>query len=498
MQKSASISKLPSTFKRVNDVPLIMENDDSPQRSLSSSSSPPSSPSSSKDVSSFFKSTSGKNILKLKTPDPKPRVTPKSVSSMLNITKSIGSLGSASSQNSTSRMQSMINKEVSAADEARNVVANARKKASAKANMDPEKRRKALKHTSIDVNDDRSDDEETIAPENEEDRAFIDDSDNLEDSEEGEESSDEDLQELYGDHDDSSQEEENDVSLAINLAREDEENNLQDELIEKKDFDTSEEETFYQIAQMRKYLKPIDMTFVPGLSMGGYGACTIRNVVLVLLNSAMGDRSIYDRCFVPRVQAILTAMTEYNNKLPIAKGSTEGTVMAYRLWLHTREKLRKSMISIYHDTPEMLEFLEALTCPTLLDSFFIAKKDFPIEQCVFTGNITDMGFEIVSCIDQSRVGVLWFDSKDQETAQVALAMMRLWFLPFTLRSFIEQYVDTRWPKPGIMTKRDEKMHYLENIQPLVYNSILALIQSFLDLFEIFKMRIGENTELSYT
>lgn len=500
MKKSSSISGLPSIFTRVNDVPLIMEDNISPSRHSPSSSSPPSSPSSSKDVSAYFKNAKGR-VLELKTPPVRASSSSSSSPSIGRISGlNIGRIGSNLQLGGGNKLQQMIKKECSAADEARKIVTNGKKKAPVASTLDDEeKKRKALKHTSIKVTAGSSD-EESFSSENEDDRAFIDDeiTDEIADSEEGEESSSEDdIVQILRDDDSSSQEEENDVTLTIDLEKEDEENAHYDALEEEKEIETSEEEIIRRTTEFRKFLKPISMTYVPGLSTGGYGVCTLKNMILMLLTSAMENYYTYIELTVPRVQAILTATAEYKSKTPLSKGSTEGTVMAYRLWLHTREKLRVNLKKVYNDNPEMLSFLEMLASPNLLDSFFIIKKDFPVENCLFTDATTDVGFEIVSCVDNSRVSVLWFNPYDEEVAAIAIGIMRFWFLPFTLRSFVETYVHPLWPKNNKLSPRDTRLHYLEAIQPMVYRNIVSLIDSLLDLMLFSGIRMTEKTELSY-
>lgn len=375
-----------------------------------------------------------------------------------------------------------------------------------------EEMRKALKHTVVDIEEGSggSDDEEEIAPETAEDRLFIahsseesdySDSSDSESSDndattEGQGSSSEESEE-DGESDDYYSEEDEVWSLLdkedATFADEDRENDIIEKNKERDD-DLSKQ----KIVMEKKYLRPIYMTYVPGLTAGGYGACTPRNLVTMLLNSAMSDLFTYIEMPVSRVQAILTATAEYNNRVPISKGSTEGTVLAYRLWLHVRERIRTRALKHYEGFDAMVDFLESLVNQPLLDSFFLIKKDFDVETCCVTGNPTDFGFEIVSSVTQDRVSVLWVDRKHDLTVDVCLNFLRIWFLPFTLRSFVDTRIRPIWPDTSKTSKQEIIRYYFNNIQTIVYVQIKSLIESFTATMRFFGIHTMENTELSYS
>lgn len=407
------------------------------------------------------------------------------------------------------RLQSMITGAV-ISNEAAKAKARAKtvsKKAKSTEGMTKEEiRRRALKHTSEDVEDDHSDDEEEIAPETEYDRAFIatsseDDTFLSSDSDfeegytstEGNESPSEDQE--------SSEYDSEEIQILTLLNQEDAEFGDEDEtpvVVENKQSEYERELMLQYIATEKKYLKPIDMTYVHGLTTGGYGACTVKNLVVMLSNSAMSDLYSYIEMPVSRVKAILTASSEYNNRVPLSKGSTEGTVLAYRLWLHTRERIRIAALEYYEGFDAMVDFLESLVRQPLVDSFFLIKKEIPDEFCCITGNNTDFGFEIISSSSNNRVSVLWFDRSDKLVSDICLNFMRIWFLPFTLRSFVESKIKPKWPNASEMSKQQIIHYYFEHIQMIVYRYMQAFVESFISTMRFFGIDVVENTELSYS
>lgn len=514
MQSSSSFSKLPASFTRVNDVPVLLEDDRYSPSKLSSSNSP----ALCDDLDDYLHSGSGNRTIAL---DRRPQTSSGSnIASLVvkpqvfqvpriggKINTPIASTSSSKGAKvATQRLESMIANVVEKGDAAKRIIAKTKKKATPAGKRTEEEEKKALKHTSVDLSDDNSDDEEEIEPENEEDRAFIDDGpeDGSECTEEsGEDSSDDDTDILDSDVLEISEGEESaieqEVELLNNLISEDEKYSDEEEgWVPAHKFASEDEKLMQEIATERKFLKPIDMTYVPGLSMGGYGACTIKNMLVMITNSAMQEFYTYIPIEVPRVQAILTATTEFTNNIPISKGSTEGTVMAYRLWLHTRERVRVAARKFYADCPEMVGFLDCLPGPFLIDSFFFVKKDFPVETCCITGRPTDVGFEIVSAVNHMGVSTLWFDRNDEIVADVCINFLRFWFLPFTLRSFVDSKVRSKWPTNPDLTRRKLNENYIDRIQPTVYANIKALVESVVATMRFFNMKVTENTELSFS
>lgn len=408
-----------------------------------------------------------------------------------------------------SKLLSMIDG-VAASNEAMRAQARAKsssKKCKSTEGMTKEEiRRKNLKHTSYDVEDDNDEDEEEIAPETAEDRAFIatsseddaafdlgtsDDEDTFA-STEGHESSEEGEESGYDSED---------IQILELLDQEAVEFGEEDNapvVIEDKEEAYYRAEMLRHIAAEKKYLKPIDMTYVPGLTVGGYGSCTPKNLVTMLSNSAMSDLYSYIDSPIPRVRAILTATVEYNNRTPLSKGSTEGTVLAYRLWLHTRERLRIAALKYYEGFDAMVEFLESLVRQPLIDSFFLVKKEVPDEFCCITGKNTDFGFEVVYSSTNERASVLWFDTSDELVSDICLNFMRIWFLPFALRSFVDNNIKPKWPDVTKMSEQEIIHYYFERIQMIVYKQVKAFVESFIATMRFFNINVTENTELSYS
>lgn len=525
MKPSLSFSRLPSSLKRVNDVPLV--SDDSlllkgdNQKASSSSPSLSSSNSSiplSSNLDDYLSNPNGSRILNLNKRSEVPYSPPFSTSSSTINTFTLprigGRNGSSSlpqvkndlalprlkQENSSSqRLSKMIDSAVKkSVPTPKKIVENAKKKSSTSSLNSEQQQRKALKHTSIDLEDDTSADEEEFSSENEEDRAFIDDEmessdDAEEESEEGSEGESEEWEEVASSGDSDPEEE---ASIILECQSEDDEDS--DGGPEAKVISLEDEAVLRQAIEERKYLSPIDMTYVPGLSEGGYGANTLKNLAVMLLNSAMDKYYTYTEMPVSRVQAILTATAEYNNRVPISRGSTEGTVMAYRLWLYTRERVRKAALKTYDVFPEMVDFLESLNSPSLMDSFFLVKKDFPVETCFITGNPTDVGFEIVSGLNQQETSTLWFDRTNEDITDIFLNFLRFWFLPFTLRSFVKCYIKSMWTLDEDASSHEIKRFFTKHLQPLVYENIKTLVESFVSMMRFFGLRVNENSELSYS
>lgn len=510
MKPTLSFSRLPSSFKRVNDVPLIPNDsflfkDDKKTSSPSSTSSVPLS----SNLDDYLSSSNGSKVLDLNKKIGTSYTHHPSANGSTGLPFSIPRIGARKDApsstkikhetSSSKRLNAMIESAVEKKLTAKKIAENNKKKATPALSRSEEQRKKALKHTSIDLEDDTSADEEVFSSENEEDRAFIDDktddSENLEEeSEEGSEGESEGWEEIEGSEESDIEEEE--ASIVMECLEEDSEDS--DEGSTMLPFSAEEEASLRQTIEERKYLSPIDMTYVPGLLEGGYGTNTLKNLIIMLLNSAMEDFYTYIQMPVPRVQAILTAMAEYNSRVPINKGSTEGTVMAYRLWLYTRERVRKAALQLYKNSPEMVEFLESLVSPSLMDSFFLVKKDFPVESCSITGNPTDVGFEIVSGLNQQETSTLWFDRNSEIVTDICLNLLRFWFLPFTLRSFAELHVKNFWTIDEDSSRHQIKIFFVKNMQSMVYTNAKTLIESFVSMMSFFGLRVSENSELSYS
>jgi len=504
MKPTLSFSRLPSSLKRVNDVPLVSNDSpflkDEKQSSLSS------------NLDDYLSSSNGSRILNLNKKIEVQYSPPPSSSGFVGTSFSIPRIGAkkesfSSSEikpktSSSDRLETMIKSVAKKKVTAKKVIDSVKKKTASTSSRTEEQQKKALKHTSIDLEDDTSADEEQYSSENEEDLAFIDDntedSENLEEeSEEGSDGESEDWEGIESSEDSNPEEEE--ASIVLECLEEDgEDSDDAEEGATSRSFSAEEEACLRQAFEERKYLSPIDMTYVPGLLEGGYGTNTLKNLTIMLLNSAMEDFHTYIQMPVPRVQAILTAMAEYNNRVPINKGSTEGTVMAYRLWLYTRERVRKAASELYKNSPQMVNFLESLASPSLLDSFFLVKKDSPDESCCITGNPTDVGFEIVSGLNQQETSTLWFDRNSEDVSDICINFLRFWFLPFTLRSFVELYVKKFWTIGEDSSRHQIKMFFIKNMQPMVYENAKTLIESFVSMMMFFGLRVNENTELSHS
>lgn len=509
MKPTLSFSRLPSSFKRVNDVPLIPNDsflfkDEKKTSFPSSTSSVPLS----SNLDDYLSSSNGSKVLDLNKKIVPSYSHSSSANGSTGIPFSIPRIGARKDTPSSTkpkpetscsqRLSAMIESVVEKKLTAKKIVESSKKKATPALSRTEEQQKKALKHTSIDLEEDTSADEEDFSSENEEDRAFIDDkadaSENLEEeSEEGSDGESESWEEIEGSEESDLEEE---ASIVMECLEEDDEDS--DEGSSILPFSAEEEASLRQTIEERKYLSPIDMTYVPGLLEGGYGTNTLKNLTVMLLNSAMEDFYTYIQMPVPRVQAILTAMAEYNSRVPINKGSTEGTVMAYRLWLYTRERVRKAALQLYKNSPEMVEFLESLVSPSLMDSFFLVKKDFPVESCAITGNPTDVGFEIVSGLNQQEASTLWFDRNNEVVTDICLNLLRFWFLPFTLRSFAELHVKNFWTIDEDSSRHQIKMFFVKNMQSMVYTNAKTLIESFVSMMSFFELRVSENSELPYS
>jgi hypothetical protein len=228
----------------------------------------------------------------------------------------------------------------------------------------------------------------------------------------------------------------------------------------------------------------------------GYGSRTLHNMVVTIFNNQMDSTYSLMPVKYDKITAQIKAWADFRGNRVIKESEGDTHVLGYRLWLVTRERLRRNLREKHANNIPFVTFLDEIISRNTQDRVELLKDD-TWHRCLLSKEYTRLGFAFLDGATEQHFTYLWFNNRLR--GAFCLTFIRFWFLPHYISEVIQDHVVPAWnPSPADLENAwSLTMYYDMTIAPIIEKHVNLMLEIFRDLLNSESIESGKEANMPF-
>ncbi len=264
----------------------------------------------------------------------------------------------------------------------------------------------------------------------------------------------------------------------------------------------------------RRVVIPLDVSSYGGIS----GTRNAENIVRWIVDSTLFEHIGFSLAkksvdTATGTNGLVAAYQESISGIPIDEGTASCTVIAYRVWLTTREAVRVGLLTKFSQFPPFVAFLEGLTRKLCQDDYevYTFKRRFAINPFGKTPSKCHTCIIVRHVVTKRVLMQFWFNPHQSYRNKLfptlgllIFAFLRLWFFPSIVNSSVRDTFLPLWNATPVKTSQiaDKNRafratHYVNILQAEVAQHIREWSEEFSNLLIYLDLIVSSRSDLPF-